>query len=93
MENIKIIFAGSGSPGKTSFMNRWTRNIWNDRYYGSILYGFDFKIIEQNGKKYCIQIWDLPGQDKDFMVTKVFAKNSHACVIMSDATEINDKSK
>ena len=44
-----------------------------------------FKIFEEERKVYRIQLWDLAGQDKNTMVTKIFAKDFHGCVVMSDA--------
>ena len=41
---------------------------------------------EKDGKLYHIQAWDLCGCDKNPMVTKIFAKDAHGCIIMSDAT-------
>ena len=41
---------------------------------------------QKDGKLYRIQLWDLAGQDKNAMVTKIFAKDAHGCVVMADAT-------
>jgi len=38
-------------------------------------------------ENYIIQLWDLAGQDKNSTVTKIFAKDSHGCIIVSDATK------
>ena len=50
---------------------------------------FGFKVFEHEGKLYRIQLWDLAGQDKNSTVTKIFAKDSHGCIILSDATKPN----
>ena len=72
-------------------MNRWTKNIYSDNYKQTIVSEFGFKIFEDNGKLYHIQLWDLAGQDKNAMVTKIFAKDAHGCVIMSDATNYQSR--
>jgi small GTP-binding protein len=77
--------------GKTSFVNKWTKNIFSDTYKATIVSEFGFKIFEQDGRLYRIQLWDLAGQDKNAMVTKIFAKDSHGCVVMSDATNIQTR--
>jgi small GTP-binding protein len=84
--DLKIIVIGTSGTGKTSFVNKWTRNIFSDTYKATIVSEFGFKIFEDDGKLYRIQLWDLAGQDKNAMVTKIFAKDAHGCVIMSDAT-------
>ena len=72
-------------------MNKWTKNIFSDTYKATIVSEFGFKIFEQDGKLYRIQLWDLAGQDKNAMVTKIFAKDAHGCVVMSDATNIQTR--
>ena len=84
--DLKIIVIGTSGTGKTSFVNKWTKNIFSDTYKATIVSEFGFKIFEQEGKLYRIQLWDLAGQDKNAMVTKIFAKDAHGCVVMADAT-------
>ena len=84
--DLKIIVIGNAGTGKTSFVNKWTKNIFNEAYKATIVSEFGFKIFEDNGKLYRIQLWDLAGMDQNAMVTKIFAKDAHGCVIMSDST-------
>ena len=91
MNIVKIIVIGTSDTDKTGFVNRWTKNIYGDTYKATIVSEFGFKIFEDNGKLYRIQLWDLAGQDKNAMITKIFAKDAHGCVIMTDAT--NRKSR
>ena len=87
--DLKIIVIGSSGAGKTSYVNKWTKNIFTEEYKVTIVSEFGFKVFEQEGKLYRIQLWDLAGQDKNSTVTKIFAKDSHGCVILSDATKPN----
>ena len=84
--DLKIIVIGTSGTGKTSFVNKWTKNIFSDTYKATIVSEFGFKIFEQDGKLYRIQLWDLERQEKNAMVTKIFAKDAHGCVVMADAT-------
>lgn len=72
--DLKIIVIGTSGTGKTSFVNKWTKNIFSDTYKATIVSEFGFKIFEQEGKLYRIQLWDLAGQDKNAMVTKILQK-------------------
>ena len=72
-------------------MNKWTKNIFSDTYKATIVSEFGFKIFEENGKVYRIQLWDLNGPDKNAMITKIFVKDAHGCVIMSDATNLQTR--
>ena len=89
--DLKIMIIGTSGTGKTSFVNKWTKNIFTDSYKATIVSEFNFKIFEENGKLYRIQLWDLVGQDKNHMVTRIFAKDAHGCIIMSDATCIQTR--
>ena len=84
--DLKIIVIGSSGAGKTSFVNKWTKNVFPEDYKATVVSEFGFKIFEHEGKLYRIQIWDLAGQDKNTTVTKIFAKDSHGCVIITDVT-------
>lgn len=84
--DLKIIVIGTSGTGKTSFVNKWTKNIFNEAYKATIVSEFGFKIFESDGKMYRIQLWDLAGQDKNATITKIFAKDAHGCVVLSDAT-------
>ena len=85
--DLKIIVIGSSGTGKTSYVNKWTKNVFPEDYKAPVVSEFGFKIFEHNGKLYRIQIWDLAGQDKNSTITKIFAKDSHGCIILSDATK------
>ena len=84
--DLKIIVIGTSGTGKTSYVNKWTKNIFTDNYKATIVSEFGFKIFEYDGKLYRIQLWDLAGQDKNAMVTKIFAKDAHGCIVVTDAT-------
>lgn len=85
--DLKIIVIGSSGTGKTSYVNKWTKNIFKEEYQATIVSEFGFKIFEYEGKLYRIQLWDLAGEDKNSTVTKIFAKDSHGCIIVTDVTK------
>ena len=83
---IKIIVIGDSATGKTSFVNKWTKDTFSEQYKATIVSEFSFKVYEYKGKFYRIQLWDLAGQDKNTCITKIFSKNSHGCIIVCDIT-------
>ena len=89
--DLKIIVIGTSGTGKTSYVNKWTKNLFSDAYKATIVSEFGFKIFEEQGKLYRIQLWDLAGQDKNAMVTKIFAKDAHGVVVMADASNIETR--
>ena len=59
--DLKIIVIGNTRTGKTSFVNKYTKNIFSDVYKATIVSEFGFTIMERGGKLYRVQIWDLSG--------------------------------
>ena len=85
-KEIKIIVVGNSATGKTSFVNKWTKNTFNENYKATIVSEFSYKIYDYKGNQYKIQLWDLAGQDQNTCVTKIFAKDSHGTIVLSDIT-------
>ena len=83
--DLKIIVIGKSGTGKTSFVNKWTKNIFSDSYKATIVSEYGFKIFEYKGKYYRVQLWDIAGQDRNIKITKTFAKDSHGFIVMCDA--------
>ena len=81
--DFKIIVIGSSGAGKTSYINKWTKNVFSGRNDPP----FGFKVFENEGYLYRIQLWDWAWQDKNSTVTKIFAKDSNGCIIVSDSTK------
>ena len=59
--DIKIVILGRTDSGKTNFVQKWTKNDFNEKYKSTIVSEFGFKIFEKEGKFYRIQLWDLAG--------------------------------
>jgi len=89
---LTIIVTGTSGTGKTKFVDRYTKNIFSDVYKATIVSEYGYKEYEKNGKSYRIKICDLAGQDRNGLVTRLFARDAHGCIILSDAsyTEIRE---
>ena len=85
--NLKILVVGSSGTGKTSFIQRWTKGEFTEISKPTIVSEFSFKIYVYKEKKYRIQLWDLGGQDKTPTMAKIFARDSHGCLVISDCTK------
>jgi Ras and EF-hand domain-containing protein len=62
--DLKIIVVGNSNTGKTSFVNKWTKNTFSEHYKATIVSEFGYKIYEFKGKFYRIQLWDLAGKER-----------------------------
>ena len=85
--DIKIIVVGNSGTGKTSFVNKWIKDTFDETYKATIVSEFSYKIVEYKDKSYKIQLWDLAGMDQNICITKIFSKDSHGCIVLSDITD------
>ena len=86
--DLKILVVGHSGTGKTSFVRRWTKDEFKENYQATVVSEFGFKIHESKGNYYRIQLWDIGGQDKSPTMAKIFSRDSHGCVIISDSTNM-----
>ena len=83
---LKIIVVGNSGTGKTSFVNKWIKDTFDENYKATIVSEFSYKIYDYKDKSYKIQLWDLAGMDQNICITKIFSKDSHGCIVVSDIT-------
>ena len=85
--DLKILVIGCSGTGKTSFVQRWTKDEFTENYKPTIVSEFGFKIYSSKNNIYRIQLWDIGGQDKSPSMAKIFARDSHGCIVISDSTK------
>ena len=91
--DLKIIVIGKSGTGKTSYVNKWTKNEFTEDYKATIVSEYSHKIVDYEGRYYRIQLWDLAGQDKSAKITKTFAKGSHGCVVLCEANRLDTRNE
>ena len=84
--DLKILVIGCSGAGKTSFVQRWINGKFEAAYKPTIVSEFQYKIYECRGNCYRIQLWDIGGQDKTPAMAKIFTRDSHGCIVISDIT-------
>ena len=83
-----MIVIGNSGTGKTSIVNRYTHNEFTEAYKATVVSEFGFKVFKYDGVSYRVQIWDLAGQDKNATITRLFSKDAHGVLVVSDATNL-----
>ena len=83
--DLKIIVLGNSGSGKTTLVKRWM-GVEIDSIKPTIVSEYSTKVFTYNDKIYRIQLWDIGGQDKSIEVAKVFSKDSHGCILVSDVS-------
>lgn len=80
--DVKIIVIGNAGVGKTCFIYKWNKRVFPEGSKTTIACNLDYKIKRVEGVMYRIQVWDLPGTDKDKSMTRSLSKNCHGVIIV-----------
>ena len=91
--DLKIILIGNVSTGKTSIIDKYVKNIFNEKCRATIGPNFSHKIIKKNGVIFRLQFWDIPGQDRSPSLTSIFCRDSQGvvfCCEVNDQKSLND---
>ena len=84
----KVVLIGESGVGKTSIINRYTKNTF--RTFETATPGASFIAKVVNFKEYDqtikFEIWDTAGQEKYRALAKVFYKNAAVCILVYDIT-------
>ena len=77
--------------GKTSIINRYTHNKFNESETITIGASFIAKtiLLQDYNQSIKFEIWDTAGQEKYRALAKVFYKNAAVCVLVYDITRKN----
>ncbi|KAK6043313.1 Ras family protein [Cooperia oncophora] len=89
---FKILIIGDPGTGKTSIIRRFVHDVFTANYKATI--GVDFamkKMTLDDDVQAYLQIWDISGQDRYGVMTRVYYKDANAAIIVMDATNNQTK--
>ena len=84
----KIIVIGDSNVGKTSIIDSYINNS-NINKIPKITIGTQFTETFISKYNFYLQIWDCAGQEKFRALTKLYYRNSIACILIFDLSNIN----
>ena len=73
------------SSGKTSIVDRYINNIFQEKKRATISPNFAYKLIKKNNIIYRVHFWDIPGQDRSPQITSVFCRDAQGFIFCCDA--------
>ena len=85
IKDIKIMTLGNASVGKTSFVLRYTNEIFSENYLSTL--GVDFKQKEiklKNGQNIRLRIFDTAGQERFKTTSSDFIKKTEGIILIYD---------
>ena len=77
------------SVGKTSLLNRYSKNEFSLRYKETIGADFLTKLIEREQDTIQLQLWDTAGTEKYHSMGSSFYRNTEACILVFDLTNLD----
>ena len=85
-EGIKITLIGNSGVGKTSIINQYIDQTFDEANAATIGANYSEKTITKNNKEYELNIWDTAGQEKFHSVGKHFYKDAYIVCLVYDIT-------
>ena len=89
LDGIKVTLIGDSSVGKTSIINRYCKNIFDQSIGSTLGANYSQKIIEKDGKKIRLDLWDTAGQEKYRAIGRHFYRESFIVCLVYDITNKN----
>lgn len=82
----KIVLIGAASSGKTSIVNRFTRNSFSEASEATIGAAFVSKVVTINNTEVKLEIWDTGGTEKYRSLAPMYYRDARAAIIVFDVT-------
>ena len=83
---IKVTLIGDSSVGKTSIINRYTRDDFTQDLESTLGADYSQKKIVRHSKKIRLDLWDTAGQEKYRAIGRHFYKESYIGCLVYDIT-------
>ena len=85
----KIVIVGDSFTGKTSVLQRFTDNIFEDNYACTIGVDFKVKTIKIKDKEVKLMIYDTTGAERFKALSNSFYRGSNAIIFVYDVTNMS----
>ena len=82
MNEIKVVFLGESYVGKTSLINRYIHNKYEENQYSTLSSTFSQKKIIYKEKEYIFNLWDTSGRQIYRALNKLFLKDVKIAVLV-----------
>ena len=93
VNHLKIIIVGDSGTGKTSIITRYIKQTFEPNNMATIVPLYSSKVLTINGNKYQFNIWDIPGQDRNPVVTRSFAQDTQGIIYCCEVKKTKESLK
>ncbi len=84
---VKIVILGSSGVGKSSIINRYINNNWNQDVQTTLGAAFMDKFVQYRGRNFKFQIWDTAGQEKYGPLAQMYYRDADVAILVYDSTD------
>ena len=82
--SLKITLLGEASVGKTSLINVYYKNKFDENIDATLSASCIQKTLETNNGKYNLKIWDTAGEERFRCLNKIYIKDSNIVILVYD---------
>ena len=83
---MKIIVIGDANTGKSCMLHRFIYHEFNSNSSHTIGVEFGSKVVDMDGQRVKLQIWDTSGQERYLSVTRSYYRGAMGCLMVYDVT-------
>jgi small GTP-binding protein len=85
--DVKLVVLGSAFVGKTSIINRYCNQVFNNETRSTVGAGFFTHALEIDQKEVTAMIWDTAGDERFRSVTPSILRGAHGLILVFDLTQ------
>jgi small GTP-binding protein len=82
----KVCMLGATGVGKTSLVRRYVESIYSDKYLNTVGVKVDKKVVDVEGKRMVMLLWDIAGQDDFQSLTATYLRKANGILLVVDGT-------
>ena len=86
-KNCKVILLGESSVGKSSILQRFTKDEFKDVLVSTVSEYYTEKKLDINGIEVSLEIWDTAGQERYRTLVRNYYKGSKAAILVYDISQ------
>lgn len=91
--SLTFLTLGSSTVGKSSFITRYTKNIFRENTYSTVGLDFQTKTITMFDKTITVKLYDTAGQERFRGLSRAYYKNADGIILIfniANRTSFND---
>ena len=82
----KVCMLGAPAVGKTSLVRRYVESIYDDKYLDTLGVKIDKKVVDVEGKRLVMLLWDIKAQDDVQSLRTSYLRNASGILLVVDGT-------